>query len=146
MPCNDEIANHQKLLAMYRGLLAEYLRQRENWDWRDVPAYLREGVKQLRHHILYTKGSLRGWGITLDDELNDEGPDDDIAGKIEHQRNLLRIRRKNLRHHLQQQTYYEPGQAPLIIMRSIEDERSNIQRVKAILRGWDVPVEDQPDD
>jgi hypothetical protein len=144
MPSNDDIAHHQKLLAMYRGLLAEYLRQRELWDRTQIPDFLRAGIAILRDNIVKLKGLLRGWNVAIDDHPNDEGPNDDLAGQVQHQRNLLKIHRRNLATYLRQQEQFPENQAPIAIVNSIQNTRDEIQRIKAILRGWNVPVDDVP--
>jgi len=68
-------------------------------------------------------------------------PDD-----IKHQQELLAINRRNLDNYIKQQDQYGSGYIPLIILNGIEEARSNIKRIKGILRGWGAYVEDKPDD
>jgi hypothetical protein len=68
-------------------------------------------------------------------------PDD-----IKHQQDLLAINRRNLDHYTKQQNLLGPAYAPPIVGHGIEEAHSNIKRIKGILRGWGVPVEDKPDD
>lgn len=65
---------------------------------------------------------------------------------ITQQQNLLRIHRRNLTHYLRQSAQHGPGGAPVSVMNGILDTQSEIQRIKAILRGWGVAVDDLPDD
>jgi hypothetical protein len=41
------------------------------------------------------KGRLRGWKIVVADHPDDEGPNDDLAVKAQHHRDLLRIHRSS---------------------------------------------------
>ena len=133
----------QRLLRMYRDLLAEHLRQRAAWDRFDVPEYLRNSISSLRDRIVQAKGTLRGWGVTVDDHPDDAEPDDDLVGDVQHQRGLLRIHRGNLATLLRQREAFGAEQAPPIVVNGLQQTRADIQRVKAILRGWGVAVEDQ---
>ncbi|MFL5802278.1 MAG: hypothetical protein ACJ8CR_11130 [Roseiflexaceae bacterium] len=144
MPDNADIDYQQKLLIMYRSLLAEYLRQRGLWDRTEIPDFLRTGISVIRKHILDVKGRLRGWKILVADHPDDEGSDDDLAARVKHHRNLLKIHRTNLEIYLRQQDQFGEGLAPPVIVHSIQNNRSEIQRIKAILRGWNIAVEDLP--
>jgi hypothetical protein len=73
------IVRRQKLLAMYRSLLAEHLRQRQQWQPTEVPGFLNTGIIVLRGHILKVKGTLRGWGIVVADHPDGEVVTDDFA-------------------------------------------------------------------
>jgi hypothetical protein len=142
MPDNTEIEYQHKLLAMYRSLLAEHLRQRDLWDRTEIPDFLRTGISVIRKHIVDVKGRLRGWKIAVADHPDDEGSDDDLATKVRHHRGLLKIHRTNLEIYLSQQEQFGEGLAPPVIIHSIQNARSEIQRIKAILRGWNIVVED----
>ena len=144
MPSNKEVSYQQKMLAMYRALLAEYLRQNKQWDIRETPTFLQTGISTLRHHIMEVKGILRGWKVAVNNHSDDEGSNEDLAGKITHQRRLLKIYRENLSVYLKRRESYDEEQVPLAIIHSINEARSDIQRIKAILRGWNVEVEDMP--
>jgi Effector-associated domain 7 len=69
------------------------------------------------------------------------------AEEIAHQQTLLTTYRRNLAHYLKQQAaqggeaYVMPG-----VVNGIIEARSNIQRIKQILRGWGVHSADHPDD
>jgi hypothetical protein len=144
MASHYDIERQQKLLTMYRGLLAENLRQHRQWPRTEVPEFLSVGIARLRGHILETKGTLRGWKIAIDDHPDDQGPDDDIGGEAEHQRKLLKIHRRNLATYLQQAQQFPAGQAPPMIVNSLDHARGELQRIKAILRGFGVVVDDLP--
>jgi hypothetical protein len=143
--CYD-IDRYQKLLAMYRSLLAEYLRQHQQWHRTEVPNFLSTGIDVLRGHIMETKGTLRGWKVEVNDHPSDDGPNDDIGRKVQHQRELLRIHRTTLRAYLAQKAQLEPGQAPPLVLNSIHHARNEIQRIKGILRGYGVAVDDLPEE
>jgi hypothetical protein len=144
LPSNSDVEHQQKLLEMYRALLAEFLRQQKLWDRSDIPDYLLTGIVVIRGHILNIKGTLRSWKILVADHPDDEGPRDDFAREVRHHRELLDIHRANLRTFLKQEELFPAHLAPPMIVQSIELNRTEIQRIKAILRGWNVPVEDLP--
>ena len=137
-----DVAHHQKLLAMYRAMLAEFLRQRKMWDGAEIPSYLVTGVVVVRGHIRDEKGTLRAWKVKVADHPNDEDPHDQRDVDILHQRQLLDIYRSNLQLYRKQYEHYGEHQAPAHIVRSLAHARDEIGRIKAILRGWDVAVED----
>jgi hypothetical protein len=139
-----DINYQQKLLSMYRSLLAEYLRQRDLWHRTEIPAFLSRGISVIRGHIVDVKGYLRGWKIAVADHPDDEGPEDNLALEIAGYRDLLKIHRRNLETYLKQQEQFGEGLSPPIIIHSIQDNRSEIQKIKAILRAWDIAVEDLP--
>jgi hypothetical protein len=146
MPSHYDIDRQQKLLAMYRSLLTEYLRQTEMWDRTETPAFLRTGVSNIRGYIRDSKGTLRGWKVFVADAPIDEGPDNDIAEEVATQRGLLKIHRTNLSIYLKQQSEYVEGQVPPVIIHSLNLNRNAIQRIKAILRGFGVEVDDLPEE
>src|SRR6476646_5203610 len=65
---------------------------------------------------------------------------------IKHQQKLLTIHRRNLANYLSQQTALGTAYTPPGVMNGIRETRDNIRRIKDILRGWNVAVENQPDD
>lgn len=66
---------------------------------------------------------------------------------IAHQQTLLKTYRRNLSHFVKQAAYHGgEDQAPIHIANGLDDTRANIQRIKAILRAWNVAVDDQPDE
>jgi hypothetical protein len=139
-----KINYHQKLLSMYRSILAEYLRQRDTWDRFEVPDFLSTGISNIREDIVGVKRRLRRWKITVIDHPDDEGPDDDFAREVRHHRDLLKIHRANLEIYLKQQKQFSEGQTPPMIVNGLQNDRSEIQRIKAILRGWNIVVGDLP--
>nr|WP_139088712.1 hypothetical protein [Oscillochloris trichoides] len=66
--------------------------------------------------------------------------------EVVHQQILLNTHRRTLRHYLQQQATLGEAYAPPGITHGIAESRSNIQKIKQILRNWNVVVEDSPDD
>lgn len=145
MPTTEEIAGQQKLLAMYRELLAGYQWQQEQWESADMPAFLRDGIAAIRHHIMAIKGTLRGWQIAVDDHPDEQLPADDLAGEVARQRMQLRMQRDQLARELLLQKKY--GElSPPTTLDSIRRARSNIQLIKAFLRAQNVDVDDQSDD
>lgn len=139
-----KINYQQKLLSMYRSLLAEYLRQRDLWDRFDVPDFLSIGISRIRKDIAEVKSRLRNWKIVVADHPDDEGPDDELVAKVQHHRDLLKIHRTNLEIFQKQRKEFGEGQALPIITQGLQNERSEIQRIKVLLRGWNVAVEDLP--
>jgi hypothetical protein len=113
-----DVAHHQKLLAMYRAVLAEFLRQRKQWDSAEIPSYLVTGVIVLRGHILDEKGTLRSWNAKVADHPDDDGPGDQRDAEILHQRELLAIHRANLQLQRRQYEHYGEHQAPAHVVRS----------------------------
>lgn len=164
MPDHANIERQQKLLSMYRSILAEYLRQRDlwtekrvpvlhglaryfrygSWDRADIPAFLSTEISSIRRHIVGVKGRLRGWRIIVADHPNDQDPDDDLTSEIAHYRELLQIYRRRLPIHLKQQEQFGELLAPPIVIHNLQNVRNEVQRIKAILRGWNIAVEDLP--
>jgi hypothetical protein len=68
------------------------------------------------------------------------------AEDVKHQQTLLTTYRRNLAHYLRQQAALGEAYAPPAILNGILEAQSNIQRIKQILRGWNILVEDHPDD
>ena len=65
---------------------------------------------------------------------------------ITHQRNLLEINRRNLEHYLRQRDTLGEAYAPPGTLNGILETRANIKRIKGILKGWNAPADDKPDD
>lgn len=65
---------------------------------------------------------------------------------IEHQQQLLVTYRNNLADYLLQQALLGKGYTPPGVLNGIRAARSDIQRVKGILRDWGMVVDDHPDD
>jgi hypothetical protein len=146
LPGNAKVEYQQKLLAMYRSLLAEHLRQRDLWGRGKILEFLSDGISAIRNDIVDVKGRLRGWKIDVTDHPDDEEPDDDLAAKVQHHRSLLKIYRTNLEIYLKQQEQFGESLAPPMIFHALQNARDEIQRIKAILRGWNVAVEDLPEE
>lgn len=66
--------------------------------------------------------------------------------EIHQQLSLLREYRRTLAHYLQQQARLGLTAVPPHVVSGIFEARENIQRVKSILRQWQVSFEDHPDD
>src|SRR5262245_49125313 len=122
-----KIDQQQKMLSMYRSILAEYLRQRELWDRFEVPDFLSTGISSIRKDIEDVKKRLRGWKITVVDHHDDMGPDDDFAREVRRQRDLLSIYRMNLGIYLKQQKQFSEGQVPHMIISGLQNDRREIQ-------------------
>ena len=65
---------------------------------------------------------------------------------IEQQQVLLTTNRGTLNHHLRQRAQLGSAYAPSGVSHGIRETRTEIRRIKAVLRGWGVTVEDKPDD
>lgn len=143
----QEQGNHeQKLLVMYRTILKAYLQQQRMWEGTNVPEFLETEISLIRRRIMNLKGTLRSWKTLVFDDLDDEASEDEITDEIEHQRELLQIYRERLAIYLKQQQQFDIREVPIPIINSITDSRWEIQRIKAILRAWNVPVEDLPEE
>jgi RNA-directed DNA polymerase len=83
----------------------------------------------------------------LDPELMKHIPDQPSVSQedIDHQEWLLNTHRRNVAT-LIQQIALIGILVPLQITNQLHDEREKIKRIKQILRGWNVPVKDHPDD
>ena len=66
--------------------------------------------------------------------------------EISHQQSLLTIHRRTLAHYLSQQATLGAAYIPPGVVNGIWEARNNIQRIKQILRAWNVSVQDHPDD
>jgi hypothetical protein len=66
--------------------------------------------------------------------------------EIADQQELLAIHRRTLAQYLKQQAVLTGAYVPPGVAQGIHEARDNIRRVKGILRGWGVTVEDHPDD
>lgn len=65
---------------------------------------------------------------------------------ITQQERLLSTYRRTLAHQLQQKAQHGAAYAPPGLLNGIEEARAEIARIKAVLQGWGVAVEDAPDD
>ncbi len=67
--------------------------------------------------------------------------------EIRHQQTLLNTYRRNLTHFVRQAASYGgEDAAPIHISNNLDDTRANINRIKGILLGWGVQVDDLPDE
>lgn len=67
---------------------------------------------------------------------------DDIQSQLQ----LLKTHRTTLAHYLEQRAMHSAAYAPPSITQGIIQSRSEIRRIKAILREWGVSVDDMPND
>jgi hypothetical protein len=65
---------------------------------------------------------------------------------IADQQDLLAAHRRTLAQYLKQRALIGAAFEPPAVGHGIDETRASIRRVKDILRGWDVPVADHPDD
>jgi len=65
--------------------------------------------------------------------------------ELQDQQKLLQIYRRRLAHHLEQQAILGAA-TPFDALEGIRDCREQIQRIKVILRDWNIPAIDQPND
>src|SRR4051812_9441646 len=65
---------------------------------------------------------------------------------INHQLNLLEINRRNLALYLRQRDTLGEAYAPPGTINGILETRANIKRIKGILKGWNIPADEHPDD
>jgi hypothetical protein len=66
--------------------------------------------------------------------------------EIARQLSLLMTHRRTLAHYLSQQATLGAAYVPPGVVYGIREARSNIQRIKQILRNWHISVADHPDD
>jgi hypothetical protein len=66
--------------------------------------------------------------------------------EINQQKELLQAYRITLVHYLQQRAKLGEAYIPPGVSHGIRESRENIKRIKAILRGWNLDIEDHPDD
>jgi AAA-like domain/TIR domain len=66
--------------------------------------------------------------------------------EIADQQELLHTHRRTLAQYLKQQATLTGAFAPPSVVHGIREARDQIQRIKSILRGWGIAIEDHPDD
>ncbi len=66
--------------------------------------------------------------------------------ELAHQQRLLATHRRTLTILLEQQAVHTTAFTPPSVVHGITEARTQIQRIKAVLHGWGVPVADAPDD
>jgi tetratricopeptide (TPR) repeat protein len=101
-------------------------------------------------HVL-RQGAERGGITPTEIRVGSDGPPSGrtaMAGpeEIDGQQTLLATHRQTLAHYLQQLAVLGSAHAPPGVTYGIREARDNIHRIKAVLRGWGVQVEDQPND
>jgi hypothetical protein len=148
MPDNDEIQAQQKLLRAYRRILAEYFEQSHLWDAQELPVPIRNSMSYLQGNIREIKATLRAWNVPVEDQPGDEEelPANELADQIAHQRKLLKIHRQTLKIERGQKAQFDERDIPARLIRSIQERLDAIRRIKALLRGWNVSVDDLPGD
>jgi hypothetical protein len=144
MPNSNEIQAQQKLLMACRRVLAAYLEQSHLWDAHDLPEPIRNGMCYLQDNIREIKATLRAWNVLVEDQPDDEVPINELADQIAHQRELLKIHRQTLVIEREQKAQFDERDVPSHLVRSIQERLHAMKRIKAMLRGWNVSVEDLP--
>ena len=140
----DIITQHQQLLTSWRNILHTcldlQLALRDRINSPDIAI----GIVQARSEIERIKLLLRTWGQDVIDQPEELSIAN--AEAVTHQLKLLAIHRGNLANFLKQQQLYGERDAPPMILNGIAASRLEIQRIKSLLRTWNAPVNDEPDD
>ena len=68
----EDTADLQELLGVYRRTLIHYLKQQAMQGTAFVPPGVDHGILEARKNIRYIKGSLRNWGVIVEDYPYDE--------------------------------------------------------------------------
>jgi hypothetical protein len=144
MPNNDEIQVQQKLLTACRHVVAAYLEQSHLWDTQELPELIRDGLSYLQHNIREIKATLRAWNVLVEDLPDDEVPINELADDIVQQRKLLNLHRQMLVIEREQKAQFDERDVPSHLVRTIQERLHAIKRIKAMLHGWNVSVEDLP--
>jgi hypothetical protein len=144
MPNSDDIQAQQKLLMACRRVLAAYLEQIRLWDAHDLPEPIHNGMRYLQDNIREIKATLRAWKVLVEDQPDDEVPINELADQIAHERELLKIHRQTLVIEREQKAQFDERDVPSHLVRTIQERLHAIKRIKAMLRGWNVSVEDLP--
>jgi hypothetical protein len=139
MATPQDIAYHQRLLAMHRALLAEHLRQRAMWGHAETPVALREGIAMLRDHILATKAALRNWNAPADDLPEDAAQADEHAKRVARYQETLRQLRQDFGDYMLQNARLGIY-TPIHITQAMQTTRNRIEETIAILQGLGVDV------
>lgn len=155
LPDQETITIQIDLLQAHRRRLADLLRQKATTGDANVAPGVLDGIRHARAEIKHMKGILRGWGVAMDDHPDDEEwqPNGRTGGgqgfdqdAIVGQQRILQAYRRRLVDLLEQQAMLGETNVPPGITSGITTARARIRRVKTILRGWNVVVEDWPDD
>jgi hypothetical protein len=139
MATPQDIAYHQRLLAMHRALLAEHLRQRAMWGHAETPVALREGTAVLRDHILATKVTLRSWNAPADDLPEDATQAHEHAEQVARYQETLKQLRQDFGDYMLQNARLGIY-TPIHITQAIQTTRNRIEETIAILQGLGVDV------
>jgi hypothetical protein len=67
----EQIHTQQELLTTYRRTLAHLLKQRALLTDLQAPPGIMHGIQEARDHIHQIKTTLRTWGVTVEDHLDD---------------------------------------------------------------------------
>lgn len=71
-PADEVIVDQQRLLITHRRTLAILLQQKAQLTSAYTPPGIISGIAEAREHIRHIKQALREWGVTVDEEPNDE--------------------------------------------------------------------------
>ncbi len=74
MPSQQGLANLQKRLVAHRAILATLLTQQGTHAAANVPPAVVSGIHEAREEIRRIKAALRGWGVEVEDLLDDVLP------------------------------------------------------------------------
>src|SRR4051812_44609449 len=66
--------------------------------------------------------------------------------EVEEQRKILQSHRRTLQHYLNQQALLGSGFSPPAVTHGIAESRMQIQRLKTLLRSWNIEEPTHPDD
>jgi hypothetical protein len=85
MPDQDQIAQQQRLLEVYRQTLAHYLGQFAMLGSAYAPPAITHGIREAREEIRHVKAALRGWGVPIEDLPDDQARDPQVPTSISDQ-------------------------------------------------------------
>ncbi len=71
MPSPQDIENIQERLAAHRATLATLLTQQANHGSANAPPVVAHGIREARTGIHHAKATLRTWGVSVEDLLDD---------------------------------------------------------------------------
>lgn len=133
-----------RLLDGWRQILAIAQSLHLMLDPIKAPAEAATAVLKARNEIAAIKEQLRTWDQRVADESEEADAID--AETAAHHLELLSIHRQHLQRYLEQQAVFGKFQAPPYVAISLTQTRKEIQRIKGLLRLWNVPFADQPYD
>ncbi len=82
MPSEDDITNQQKLLAVYRHTLADFLKRLALLSPAHAPTEVTHGIRDARKNIRRIKDILRGWCVAVEDLPDDDDPNQPRRARI----------------------------------------------------------------